>query len=76
MIEFVVVRDTDLVADGHAREGTEGPFEHRAGVGDLEEIHGLRAELDEGALGQRNVFDLKEGGREDMSGFRTTQQQE
>ena len=58
VVELVVVRDTDLVADGHAREGAEGTFEHRAGVGDVEEVHGLRTELDKRTLGQRDVFNL------------------
>ena len=64
MVEFIVVRDANLIADRHAGEGTEGSFEHRAGVGDLQEIHGLRTELDVATLGEGDVFDLREGGRE------------
>ena len=46
-----VVMQADRVSDGQAGIPAQGGLEYRARVGDVEEVRGVRAELDEGALG-------------------------
>ena len=50
VVLFLVVQDAEGLPFGQCREGAEGLLEHGLWVGDLDEVCGLRLQLDEAPL--------------------------
>ena len=57
VVLLAVVVEREVVAQGHTAKRPELGLQHGPGVGDVQEVHALRLELDEGRLGEAHVAD-------------------